>query len=152
MSRSLLHIVGLAVAATTLLAPSIARAEGPMSEASVVSPEEGTTQAGKLAAGLALLGAGSLAAIGGGVAYTAYSADTDPCAAATAGCSDPHKGGKNASIVALVLGSAGVAVGIPLIITSTDSDHGARKRKSRTAAFLPDVHLGAGSASLSWRF
>jgi hypothetical protein len=120
------------------------------------SDPSGPTHVGTLAAGISLLGLGSLSAIGGGVAYTILSAQTNgDCGASAPTCVDEHKRGKSAGIVAMVLGGAGVAVGIPLIIASSDgSDTGKRNKRADggSAVLAPELRVSVGAASLTWSF
>jgi hypothetical protein len=105
--------------------------------------------------GVTLVSVGGLAASGGLVTYFALSAATDTCEGATAGCSDPYKDAKTVSIVTMVLGGAGLAAGIPLLLTAEDSPFAKNKKKRRrrrTASLKPTVRVGAASASATWKF
>ena len=137
-----------ALAETT--SSTVAADGGPKTEASVPGPDLGGPD-GRLVAGVLLLGAGGLAAIGGGIGYSVLSAQTDSCAGATAGCVDENKSGKSASIVALVLGGAGVAAGIPLIITGSGSSFGSWRNDKRNAA-IPELRVGVAAGSVTWSF
>lgn len=104
----------------------------------------------QLAAGISLLSAGGLAAAGGTISYFAFSASNgDRCDAD--GCVDTHKNAKTASILSMVLGGAGVAVGIPLVITADGEGFGLGKRRRRTA-WIPEVRVGLGAGSATWSF
>ncbi|RLB51946.1 MAG: hypothetical protein DRI90_22575 [Deltaproteobacteria bacterium] len=120
------------------------------------SPPSDTTHVGKLAAGISLLGLGSLSVLGGGVAYTVLSAQTrSDCGGGSLTCVDEHKTGKSASIVAMVLGGAGLATGIPLIIGSRDSSETGRRGKrvvGGSAVLAPELRVSVGAASLTWSF
>ncbi len=177
MSRSK-AIAGIAAGLLLTLATSAVRAEGPVPASGVrplaesATPAESavgltdsteldfteldSTELGALAAGLGLGGVGSLSAVGGGVAYVTLSAHTsEGCEASSTACVDEHKAGKSAGILAMVLGGAAVAVGIPLIIGSMESlGKGEHQRGAAggSAVLAPELRLAVGAASLTWSF
>jgi hypothetical protein len=137
---------GLALAVALLAAPNAFAADA--------APEQNLagerTDTVRLAAGITLLSAGGLAAVGGTVGYFALSASNgERCNAGT--CVDGHKNGKTASILSMVLGGAGLAVGLPLILTADGEGFGIGKRKRRHAA-VPEVRLGLGAGTATWSF
>ncbi|MEZ4437583.1 MAG: hypothetical protein R3B72_00720 [Polyangiaceae bacterium] len=128
--------------ATALLAAPDASAQEPTSADGGTSP--------RFIAGLSLVSAGGLAALGGTVSYFALSATTkDDCAAGE--CHDPHKAGKTASVLSMVLGGASLAVGLPLLLTSDGEGFGLGKKRPRNA-FVPELRVGLGAASATWSF
>jgi hypothetical protein len=96
-------------------------------------------------AGYALLATGGATAAAGAIAYTALSARTpEECAAGA--CDDSYKTEKGASIVAMVVGGAGVAVSIPVLIASKrEALVGKRKRSTPKR----DARLVVGPAGVS---
>ena len=104
----------------------------------------------RLVAGISLLSAGGLAAAGGTITYFALSASNgEHCDAA--GCVDQHKNAKTASVLSMVLGGAGLAVGLPLILTSDGEGFGLGKERRRHA-FVPEVRVGVGAGTVTWSF
>ncbi len=104
----------------------------------------------RMVAGVTLMASGGLALAGGTVSYFALSAATD------AGGDDPYKGAKTASIVAMVLGGAGLAAGLPLVLTADDDDVAVesdrKQSQHRSASLAPTVSLGIGAAAATWTF
>jgi hypothetical protein len=147
------HIIIVITALVALLAaPASARAEDALSPDAAHSPS--------YYGGVALSSVGGLGAAGGLISYFVLSAATDSCAQRE-GCRDEYKTGKTASVVALVLGGASLAVGIPLVLSAADSPLAKNKRdKKRRAkgtppavsALKPTVRVGAASASATWTF
>ena len=136
--------------------------DGPKLEADAAPPvtsaaelEDGTN-VGALAAGLGLLGLGSLSVAGGTVAYVTLSAHTaEGCEASGTACVDEHKAGKSGGILAIVLGGAAVTVSIPIIIGSTDESRTGKRKPSPaggSAVLAPELRLAVGAASLTWSF
>jgi len=133
-----------AVLAVLVAGPTSARADDAASDTDPV----------KLYSGAALVTTGGLATIGGTISYFALSASTDD-SCIDARCTDPYKGAKTASIVTLLLGGAGLAAGITLLLTADASETARtkRRRRGRSASITPtSVTLGAGSAAATWSF
>ena len=140
-------VLGSAALAAALLASPDAAAQ---EDAPFVELDGEETNTARLAAGISLLGAGGLAAAGGTISYFAFSASNgERCD--DAGCIDTHKNAKAASILSMVLGGAGIAVGIPLVITADGEGFGLGKRRRRTA-WVPDVRVGLGGGTATWEF
>lgn len=119
-------------------------------DAPAVSLDGEETNTARLAAGISLLGAGGLAAAGGTISYFVFSArNGERCD--DAGCVDTHKNAKTASILSMVLGGAGIAVGIPLVVTADGEGFGLGKRRRRTA-WVPEVRVGLGGGTATWEF
>jgi len=140
-------LLASAVMGAALLASPEAAAQekGPSLE---VTGEE--TDTARLAAGISLLGAGGLAAAGGTISYFAFSASNgEHCDAG--GCVDTHKNAKTASILSMILGGAGIAVGIPLVVTADGEGFGLGKRRRRTA-WIPEVRVGLAAGTATWTF
>jgi len=141
-------------------APAATAGQGHLSESAVSVESAGeltdSTNVGALAAGLGLLGMGGLSMVGGGVAYVTLSAQTtDGCEASATACVDEHKAGKSAGILAMVLGGAAVAVGIPIVIGSTDSSGTGKHKQGAaggSAVLAPELRVSVGAASLTWSF
>lgn len=137
------RVMGAACAAALMFVAASAAAEEvvPVSQADT-SP--------KMYAGVALMASGGLALLGGSVSYFALSASTE------AGGDDPYKGAKTASIVSMVLGGAGLAAGLPLILIADESDIAVETDKNssqhRTASLTPTVSVGIGAVAASWTF
>ena len=140
-------VLGSALLAASFLAsPHVAAQE----DAPAVELDGETTDTARLAAGISLLGAGGLAAAGGTISYFAFSAQSgERCD--DAGCVDTHKNAKTASILSMVLGGAGIAVGIPLVVTADGDGFGLGKRRRRTD-WVPDVRVGLGGGTATWEF
>lgn len=136
------NLLGAACAAAVLFASSAATADEPM------TPDSADPV--KLYAGIGLMSAGGVAVLGGGISYFALSATTAPEG------EDPYKGAKTASILSMVLGGAGLAAGLPLILTAGPDDVASENDKGMTernvASLKPTVRVGVGAASASWRF
>jgi hypothetical protein len=136
-----------ALLGTALLVSPNASAQDDASRASLDGTETDTV---KLAAGISLIGAGGLAAVGGTISYFAFSASNgEQCDAGS--CVDTHKNAKTASILSMVLGGAGLAVGIPLVITADGEGFGLGKRRRRNA-WVPEVRVGLAAGSATWTF
>lgn len=99
---------------------------------------EGASQTLGAAAGVALVATGSAGALGGSIAYFALGsqASEDPAG---------YRTEKTASVLALVLGGAAIAGGVPLIISFTRANPAAPPATAR-----PQVQVGLGAASLAW--
>jgi hypothetical protein len=140
---SIRPIMAYLLAATVMFGSLTATAQ----QAAVDAPATSTSTS--LVAGAALVSAGSLAAAGGAIAYTMFGLKTPSC---EAGCEDPFRMEKGGAIVSLVLGTAAVAVGIPLIVTAERPGPG-DAGKPRTAPLLaPELRVGPGGGSVAFRF
>jgi hypothetical protein len=105
--------------------------------------------------GITLLAAGGSGLIMGTSMFSAggkTTYDYPPCSPDGFTCPDPvistNTGLRNAGIAALVLGTASIAVGIPLVVIGgkrvPDNDP--------PTALLPVVRVGAGGGGMTWQF
>lgn len=134
-----------AAAALSMLMASTASAEETEVAEDAPSPLRPEASAAPLVAGVSLISVGAAAAAGGAIAYTWLGMQTPSCDA----CPDPYRVEKGASVVGILLGTASIAVGIPILLLDDDEP---APGKPRTAPLAPTLRVGPGGASLSVAF